>query len=326
MTIFSTDPHPIRAGIELVSEGATWGAMLRTVQLADKLQLDSLWTWDHLLPIAGSVDLPILEGWTTIAAWAAVTVHPTVGLLAGANSLRHPAVVAKAAVSVDHISQGRCILGLGAGSSERDLTLHGIPSGATVGERLSWLGESVEAIKTILAGGSAISPSGSHYSFAGVRHFPAPFLGLGRLRLLIGGSGLRRTLPIAARYADLWNPGAPTTELEYVRNRAEKLNELCASLERNPREIERTLDPVIVIRSSKEYAQRALENQLEALRWPRSAFNSSRPWLGPPAEIADTFRPYRAIGFTHLIAGMLAPYDQETVEGMAEVRRLLLSA
>jgi alkanesulfonate monooxygenase SsuD/methylene tetrahydromethanopterin reductase-like flavin-dependent oxidoreductase (luciferase family) len=125
-----------------------------------------------------------------------------------------------------------------------------------------------------------------------------------------------------AKLADIWNPGAPTTEFEYVRERTRMLEELCARYGRAPTTIERTLDPVIMIRSSRRAAAEALGpiltgGGLDAMD------GSANCWLGPPEAIADAFRPYMQIGFTHLIAGLTAPFDAETIEGMAEVRGLL---
>lgn len=317
---------PFRIGIELMNEGMSWNAMREAVRFADELRLDSLWTWDHLLPINGPIDQPVFEAWATISAWAATTRYPTVGLMVGANTLRHPAVVAKAAVTVDHISNGRCILGLGAGSSELEHRLHGIPSGSSPGERVGWLEESVSAIRSLLAGGEVASSGGTHYAFAGVKHQPAPMLGLGRLRILIGGSGQRKTLPIVARFADMWNPGAPTTAFSHVRNRAVALDGLCVQFGRNPLEIERTLDPVIMIRPGRLEAMKALGELLAARGGTPGAGYLEAAWLGPPEAIAEAFRPYLEIGFTHLIAGLPAPYDRRTIEGLGEVRALLAGA
>jgi alkanesulfonate monooxygenase SsuD/methylene tetrahydromethanopterin reductase-like flavin-dependent oxidoreductase (luciferase family) len=302
-----------------VNQGAEWRNARKAALLADAVQLDSLWTWDHLLPVDGPPNQPVFEGWALLAAWAAITRHPTVGLMVGANTLRHPAVVAKAAVTVDHISQGRVILGLGAGSSALEHRAHGIPSGEARGERFAWLEEAIQIIKGLVGGREVTSDPGSHYELAGARHYPTPVRGLGQLRVLVGGSGARKTLPIVARCADLWNPGAPTTEFSYVKVRTAMLDELCALFGRDPADIERTLDPVIMIRPERDQAQRALDQIMSA----STSQQVSPPWLGSPEAVADAFRPFMEIGFTHLIAGLPAPYDERTIEGMAEVRRLL---
>jgi alkanesulfonate monooxygenase SsuD/methylene tetrahydromethanopterin reductase-like flavin-dependent oxidoreductase (luciferase family) len=313
----------IRVGVELMNEAARWSDVRSAVVRADSLGLDSLWTWDHLMPVNASPHEPVLEGWALLAAWAAITRHPTVGLMVGANTLRHPGVVAKSAVTVDHISNGRCVLGLGAGSQPKEHHLHGIPHGALRGERFSWLEEAIEAIRALLAGKDVRSLANAHYQFAGARHAPAPVRGSGRLPILVGGSGARRTLPIVARQADIWNPGAPTTEFNYVRERSARLDELCDRFGRDPATIERTLDPVIMIRASRLEAQQALEPLLAGCTVETGFAGKSEFWVGPPEAIASRFQPFMDVGFTHLIAGLPAPYDAETIEGMAEVRRLL---
>src|SRR3990170_5496182 len=170
--------------------------MRDVVLLADRLGYDSLWTWDHLY----GTDDPrqsIVEGWTTIAAWAAITTRPSVGLLVGANTLRNRGLVAKSAVTVDHVSGGRCVLGLGSGWRPREHADHGIAFGSGFGERLDWLEESVILIRGLLAGETVSSPPGAHYAFADASHLPPPARGAGRLPLLIGGGGERRTIPLA---------------------------------------------------------------------------------------------------------------------------------
>src|SRR5262249_20718302 len=161
------------------------------VRRADSLSLDSLWTWDHLLPVNASPDAPVLEGWAQISAWAAISRNPTVGLMVGANTLRHPAIVAKAAVTVDHISNGRCVLGLGAGSQSGEHRVHGISDGALDGQRFAWLEEAIETIRGLLSGESVSSRPDGHYHLSGARHAPLPVRGPGRLPILIGGSGAR---------------------------------------------------------------------------------------------------------------------------------------
>ena len=125
--------HPItmqysKIGLDLDPTHATWSDMVLVVRRAEALGYDSLWTWDHLY----GTDDPsqrIFEGWNTIGAWAVMTSRPTIGLLVGANTFRNPGLVAKSAVTVDHISGGRCILGLGAGWRPREHHDHGIAFG-----------------------------------------------------------------------------------------------------------------------------------------------------------------------------------------------------
>ena len=137
----------LKLGILLWSQART-GPRSRPRKRVDELGYDHLWTWDHLHAIFGDPHQPIFEGWTTLAAWAQATSGRGSGLLVGANTFRNPGLVAKMATTLDHISGGRAILGLGGAWFELEHTGHGIDFGAGFGERLDWLDEAVAAIRT----------------------------------------------------------------------------------------------------------------------------------------------------------------------------------
>jgi alkanesulfonate monooxygenase SsuD/methylene tetrahydromethanopterin reductase-like flavin-dependent oxidoreductase (luciferase family) len=281
---------------------------------------DSLWTWDHLY----GTDDPrqsIVEGWTTIAAWGAITSTATVGLLVGANTLRHPAVVAKCAVTVDHISGGRCILGLGSGWRPQEHADHGIAFGARPGERLAWLEESVAAIRTLLAGDQVRSPAGGHYAFRDARHRPLPVRGGGSIPILIGGGGERRTIPIAARFADIWHHRGSVDDL---RHKLDVLRSACEAAGRDPGTIELAFDPQVIIRGEPEAGRAVVSGQrAHHLAPAHEPIDPVATWVGPPEAIAERWRPYLALGFRHLICDLPTPYDLETVERLPEVRELM---
>lgn len=312
--------QPIRLGLDIDPTQTTWADMRAVVTLADTLAYDSLWTWDHLY----ATDDPrqsIFEGWTTVAAWGAATSRPTVGLLVGANTLRHPAIVAKAAVTVDHITGGRCVLGLGAGWRPREHGDHGLAFGSGFGERLGWLEESVAAIRGLTAGESVSSPESGAYRFAGARHSPLPVRGAGRLPILIGGGGERRTLPIVARYADIWHHRG---DVDHLARKLDVLRAACEAIGRDPGEIEMAFDPTIIIRDEPEAALAVHQEQLARhLQPPVEALDPKDVWAGPPHEIAERWRPYMALGFRHLICDLPAPYDLQTVERLTEVRAMM---
>lgn len=312
--------HPIRIGLDIDPTQTTWPAIQAVVLRADALGYDSLWTWDHLY----ATDDPsqgIFEGWTTIAAWGALTTRPSVGLLVGANTIRHPGVVAKAAVTVDHLSGGRCILGLGAGWRPREHADHGIDFGSGYGERLDRLEESVAAIRGLMAGDVVTSSPAGAYRFAGARHGPLPLNGPGRLKVLIGGGGERRTLPIVARYADLWHHRG---DVDHLARKLDVLREACRAIGRDPDEIELTFDPGIIIRDDPRAALTVHQQQLATHMQPNvDAVDPNLIWVGPPEMIAERWQPYLALGFRHLICDLPAPYDLETVERLTEVRAMV---
>jgi len=196
-------------GVLLWSQSTDWEPFERAARRVDELGYDHLWTWDHLHAIFGEPQQPIFEGWATLGAWAKVTTRVRLGLLVGANTFRNPALVAKLATTLDHMSGGRAICGLGGAWFDYEHARHGIDFGRSPGQRLEWLDEAAAAVRTLLDGGSVTSPAGGRYAFDRLRHDPLPLQE--HLPLMIGGSGERKTLRTIARYADMWN-GMGTTD------------------------------------------------------------------------------------------------------------------
>ena len=140
----------LNLGILLWSQGATWPETLDAAKRVERLGYEHLWTWDHLYAIFGDPYQPIFEGWALLRAWARETERTRLGLLVGANTFRNPGVVAKLAATLDHVSDGRAILGIGGAWIEPEHKAHGIEFGSGFGQRLDWLDESV--------GGDACAP------------------------------------------------------------------------------------------------------------------------------------------------------------------------
>ena len=177
-----------------------WASLQHIGQRADELGYDSLWTWDHLYPIQGDWRGPIFEGYLILAGWAAVTSRATLGLMVGANTFRNPALTVKLATTLDHMSNGRAILGIGGAWFEREHEAFGIEFGSGFGERLTWLDEAAELMRDMLRDGTATA-RGPRYQAASVRNDPPPIQP--RLPILIGGDGEKKTLATVARYADI---------------------------------------------------------------------------------------------------------------------------
>ena len=308
----------MKIGLDLYPVRVTWPEIREVALLADRLGYDSLWTWDHLYG-HDDPDQGIFEGWTTIAGIAAVTERPTVGLLVGANSLRDPGLVAKMVVTVDHISGGRAVLGLGAGWRPREHHDHGIAFGSGFGERIDWLEESVDAISGLLAGEVVTSPPGGRYALDGAHQVPLPVRGQGRIPLLIGGGGERRTIPLAARRADIWHHRGSIATLAA---KLDVLNASCLAVGRDPAEIELAFGPLLVIRDDPATALEVLGRALARLGQGVPE-DSDEAWLGPEELIASRLAPYLQLGFRHLIVGLPAPYDLETVTRLAHLRETI---
>ena len=305
----------IRLGINLWSQASDWPSFLAAARRADDLGYDHFWTWDHVWAIFGDPHQPIFEGYTALSAIAAATRNVRLGLFVGANTFRNPGIVTKAITTIDHISGGRAILGIGGAWFEAEHRAFGVDFGTGFGQRLDWLGEAVPAMRTLLDGGEVTSPAGGRYAFDRLWIDPLPVQE--HLPIMIGGGGERKTLRLVAQYADIWNVfGLPET----VAHKDEVLRRHCAEVGRDPDTIERTLGCKVTIRATEGEAERVRQSLLAHNRTPASRVEGDVSfWTGTPEQIAETVRSYQAVGFSTFILELPAPYDLETMETMITV-------
>ena len=307
---------PVRFGLHMWPQATTWPELRDTAILADECGFDSLWTWDHLVSIQGPIDQPAFDGWSLICAWGALTARATVGLLVGANTLRHPAITAKHAITLDHITGGRAVLGIGGGWVEAEHTAFGVPFGTGFGERLDRLDESVRLIRALLAG-EVVTETGRFYAFDGAVAAPLP---LRRpLPILVGGSGPTKTLATVARSADMWNH--LFVGMDAARAASANLDGHLDRVGRDPATLERTISIPIIIRDDPAEARAAFRRAIAA-----NGADVDAAWhelAGPPEHVVPVLAELREIGFDHVIFRMPAPFDRETIERAEEVRGLL---
>jgi alkanesulfonate monooxygenase SsuD/methylene tetrahydromethanopterin reductase-like flavin-dependent oxidoreductase (luciferase family) len=300
----------LKLGILLFSQAATWPEQLDAAKRVDRLGYAHLWTWDHLYAIFGDPYQPIFEGWTALAAWAMATEQTRLGLLVGANTFRNPGLVAKTAATLDHISGGRAILGIGGAWMDLEHQAHGIDFGSGFGQRLDWLDESVAAMRGVLDGQSVTSAPGGRYAFDDLRHQPLPVQQ--RLPIMIGGSGEKKTLRTVARYADMWNAMGP---VDVMAHKVEVLRRHCDEVGRDIAEIEFTLGCKVTIRDSKEEADRVWQEHMAHNKTPMAEVaDDDTFWNGTPEQLAERLVPYVKLGFRTAISEMPAPYDVESLE------------
>jgi probable F420-dependent oxidoreductase len=208
----------VRVGVQVRPQHTTYQSMRDCWRACEDLGVDTLYTWDHFFPLSGDPDGAHFECWMLLAAMAEVTERVEFGALVTCHSYRNPALLSAMAKTIDHVSNGRFILGIGAGWYERDYVEYGYPFG-TAGDRLRAL---QQGLLTIAERWKKDVPSP-------VRN-PIP--------ILIGGGGERVTLKLTAQYADLWNTVARPDELAH---KCAVLDRWCAEVGRDPAAIERTV-------------------------------------------------------------------------------------
>ena len=306
----------MRFGLQLWSQQTTWPAFRDAALRAEGAGWDSVWTWDHLLAIFGPWEQPIFEGWMTLAGWAGATSKIHLGLMVGANTFRNPGLTAKLATTLDNISGGRAVLGIGGAWFEREHEAFGIPDwGSGFGERLDRLDESVMLMRRLLDG-ERLTHEGRFYRMIDALVEPRPVQA--HLPILIGGSGPRKTLRTTALRADAWNTSGTVEE---VTAKLAILDEHCAAVGRDRSEIELTVSFPTMIRDTPAEAESAFAAILESNG--KADIGSGPMLLGPPSLLADGIRPYRDLGFRTVIARLPAPHDRQTLERIGEVDALL---
>ncbi|MCP4227195.1 MAG: LLM class F420-dependent oxidoreductase [Actinomycetia bacterium] len=265
-----------------VGNGHPWSEILRSAKRAEDTGWDGVWFADHFMPLMGDTGAPMHEVWTVLAALGAVTERVRLGPLVCGNTYRNPALLAKQAVSADHIAGGRIVLGIGAGWQENEHEAYGFEFG-TFTDRFQKMEEALQMLHS-LRSEERTSFDGVHYQLADAPLSPKP---IGSLPIMIGGGGERKTLRMVAQYADEWNVWA---DPEIMTQKSKVLNEHCERQGRDPSAIQRSAVALLFLCET--------EKQADELR----ARGIERPTLiGTPAQLVEQIAAFAEIGVDEVI-------------------------
>jgi len=286
--------------------------LVEQVRVAEDAGFSLVTVMDHLyqIPGVGPVTDPMLEGWSTLAALARDTTRVRLSTLVTGVTYRNPAFLAKTVTTLDVISGGRAMLGLGAAWNEEEHAGYGFEF-PPLRERMDRLDEALTIIRAMFTEDRP-SFAGSHYRIHEALNVPRP-VQRGGPQILVGGGGEQRTLRIAAKHADLTHWFA--LGIETLRHKTEVLEGYCEAIGRDPTTIERTIAAPVVVAETEAEA-RAFTERLPADR---------RPFVtaGTPAQAADALRPYLDAGFTGFTFNNSIYRTPEAIGRVGELLRLV---
>jgi F420-dependent oxidoreductase-like protein len=227
--------HSLRIGLKLSQQIHPIGAQREAWRIADEAGFDHIWPFDHLIALGSDPAQPIFDGWTVLGAIAEVTKRTRIGLNVTGNLYRHPGLLAKIAVTVDHLSAGRLEMGLGAAWNEPEFKMYGLPF-PSAADRIRMLDEACRMLKLLWTEPRATF-SGRFYHLSEAIAEPKP-VQKPHPPIWIGGSGPKRTLRVVAKHAAVWNSNARS--IEETRALVAVLAEHCAKVGRDPATIRRS--------------------------------------------------------------------------------------
>jgi F420-dependent oxidoreductase-like protein len=299
-------------------EGLTWDRWLRLVDAAEHLGYDALYRSDHLTGVSGQSRRPSLETWTSLSVLADRTRRIRFGPMVSPLTFYHPALLAKMAVSLDTLSNGRLDLGLGAGWNEHEHAMFGIPM-PPIRERLDRLEAGARYIRA-LGAGRPVTLEQPHYHLRQAENYPLPTHG--RLRVVVGGRGEKRTLRIAAEFADEWN--VTRVDIAGFTHKCQVLAGHCAAIGRDPRTIGRSLMiPMAIGRDRAEVARRiaAARAIFPSLPGDQEGWRAASFLAGSAAVIGEALEAWAAAGMERVFLQML---DQEDIPALESFARGVL--
>lgn len=297
-------------GVYIPQMGFTYEQILHRTLRCEQLGVDSLWLYDHLYG-PGMPDYPSLEGWTLATALLSRTDRIRIGHMVLCNQFRHPAVLAKMVTTLDQISAGRLALGIGSGSIEDEHHRVGMEWG-TFRERSERLAETLQILHQAFTD-ERIDFNGAHFTVTDMPIKPGP-VQQPRPPIVVGGAGEKFTLPLVARYADVWN--VPTYALGELEHKVSVLRSICADIDRDPSSIVLSIEAVMAL--APEDASLPEVRALAEKRFGVPAFGLKEGGLiGTPPAIVDRLQELVALGFGQIVLFTHDRASDQTLELLA---------
>jgi len=285
--------HPLHFGVTLPQIKRTWEECRECVREFDTLGYDSAWVCDHVYGVPNP-KLPILEAFSLLSAAAAVTQRIQLGTLVTPPFFRNPAMLAKQVATIDHIAGGRVIMGLGAGWFQPEFEQYGNPF-PSLGERMRGLDECVQILKSMWTE-ETTTFEGRHFRVKDARCEPKPPR---RPPILIGGTGEKTLMGIAARHGDIWNNMAVTQA--QLGPKIEALRRRCEDFGRDPAEIQISQQCVVIVEESESAARAALQKANKIYGGHMGASLEEHGIWGTPERVAECIERHRALGCTSFL-------------------------
>ena len=291
-------------------DGLDWNRWFRLIDAAESLGYESLCRSDHLTSVVGRSERPSLETWTSLTVLATRTQRLRFGPLVSPMTFYHPAIIAKTAAAIDTLSDGRLDLGLGAGWNEIEHASLGITL-PPMKERMDRFECGIRHIRALEAG-KPMTLEQPYYPLRDAELYPLP--SNGRLRIVIGGRGERRTLRIVAEFADEWN--VTRVDIDTFRHKLGVLEAHCASVNRDPSEITRSLMvPFAIGQDSATVARRiaAARAIFSALPEDEAAWRAQGFLAGSPERVLEDLAEWRAAGVQRVLLQLI---DQDDIQAL----------
>ena len=305
----------MRFGIQTSINDVSWAELADMWRFLDReTSFYSAWTFDHFVPPGPGQDTngSCFEGWSALAALAAITERIRLGCLVTGVTYREPAVLAKMAATIDHISNGRLEFGVGAAWHEAEHRMYGIPF-PPVKERQDRLEEAVQLTRLLFEGDGPVNFAGKHYTLHDAAFAPR-CVQKPRPPIMIGGGGEKRTLRTLARYGDVMNvSGTP----EAVKAKFDVLERHCRDVGRDPSEIEKTVFTAVIVSDNERLIDR-VATMLSAGSGMSLAEAKERMPIGTASHVRDVVGRYADVGVSQIIIMAQAPWKREIYQRLNE--------